>query len=1066
MEEHMNKKKIVGIAVLVVISAMVLLAIATVGCSASAPEAPDAASITYDGSTIKWDAVESATGYVIKINGGESIETTINSLPHKATDEDESVSISIWTVGKKGAKSEAAATRSFARLATIETVTFNDDGVMSWNAVEGASAYIVEVNGVEREPVSALEFSDFEYGQVNSIRIRPAGDAETTFSSWSTTMSKTFLTAPGGIAYDGEKLTWGAVSGASGYKIYINGAEIATAPTNVYTYNAERTSFNVAIKALGDADGTNKNVFPSRLGEKSDFVYMDRITDIRVENGIVEWNEVENAVSYELVVNGSKQTVTTNKYEGLTAGKENRIKIKPVAANVAGYFSEWSDEQTIFLLNSPVIRWNDALSLDGETANSVYWDAVTGHTASYEVRVVHPNGEVTTEIYGATQTYFGYDYLAVGEYEVSVKAVADRSQNAYDSPYSEPIKVIRLSAPSPSNKDYITSDPTDQSKGFTVRFNAVPGATSYQLYRDGVIMEGYVSTEPTFSVAQVVEENLTDAQTINYSVRSIGSIRNDAGQKTVTLSSLTQDSMSFEIRVLAVPRNLSVAGFTLGWDHSANAEEYTLQCGATLTCKTNSCDLSMLAAGGYEASVCARGNGEAVLASRYTAPISIVRLDAPGNIRIGTEGISEGVLTWDEVAKAQSYQVYFNNDDQPIPANSVDNINKYITTDAVSVRMVAVANSYSEADGVYYLTSLPSQTKQFIKLQAVTFTRPSFSGTEMRWNVPSNINTDVYTPSYIVYDTNGFAFNGQINGTTMDLSSLESGTHQFTIKCIGDGVNYINSDMSDPVSITKLDTPVVRAEDNAYKWSGVSGANGYVVKIDGEQVKKIDHTGTGEYSYKPTFDQQKEYYVEVIAVGDGGYSSIDSSPWVIKQTTKKLTTPTIQFSYSEESYSSTGEIIVRVKPMTYATGYVFTVGGVTSGVITETEYRCNPQSTGIFSIEVYAVGGGFDNTGVCYINSAAAGGGSTCEITLLGAPNVGNIVGNRDGKFTWDPVPNNNGYELILTYDDGSSETVIVDKSKGPTYTVARLSELVEIQIRTLGNGKTTITSEYVKKAY
>jgi hypothetical protein len=56
------------------------------------------------------------------------------------------------------------------------------------------------------------------------------------------------------------------------------------------------------------------------------------------------------------------------------------------------YFSDFSEEIDIFLLDAPVIEWNNFELADGEEKNVIDWSAVTGSVGGYTVKVVLPNG--------------------------------------------------------------------------------------------------------------------------------------------------------------------------------------------------------------------------------------------------------------------------------------------------------------------------------------------------------------------------------------------------------------------------------------------------------------------------------------------------------------------------------------------------------------------------------------------------------------------------------------------------------------------------------------------------
>jgi len=78
----------------------------------------------------------------------------------------------------------------------------------------------------------------------------------------------------------------------------------------------------------------------------------------------------------------------------------------------------------------------------------------------------------------------------------------------------------------------------------------------------------------------------------------------------------------------------------------------------------------------------------------------------------------ESVISYKEVPPASGYTIYFNNDDTHMPADSIENINQYISENGTNVYMTSDANFYNDLGTEYFMTSKPSKTYNFIKLAA------------------------------------------------------------------------------------------------------------------------------------------------------------------------------------------------------------------------------------------------------------------------------------------------------------------------------------------------------------
>lgn len=1035
---------------------MLILSIATVGVACSKLELAKPDNIKYDGNTITWNPVENASYYTVQVDGGDLWEVTETQLPYQANGKSFTVKITAVSEAKKIVKS-GESLKTFTPLNSIAEVRVNEDGSIEWDAVENATGYYVKI-GAEEILTTDTFYSEIPEG-AHSVNVKPVIDGNDAY--YSSYMTKSVSVIICGtvnettISYFDGVISWSSVKNASAYEVSVNGAVLSdNCKSTSIAYDSKNQNFEVKIKAIGN----HATTFDGKDSEVKKFVYLDTVTNVTVENGIVKWNEINNATGYKIKLNGIvwPKILTSNEFDGLSVNTTTDIQIMPITEDTS-YFSSWSTSKSVFLLSAPVLQWEGSYQLDGEANNNLFWDAVNG-AYGYVVKLTYPGGAQKEFAYGETQRNFSEAYLASGTYTVEVKAQASASASGvYDSKYSKAIQITRLEAPLAVSENFIVSNPANQQEGFTVTFKKVSGATGYRLYKDN--NAHMTSNNNQFNVTGVADSASTEEQTFNYKIQSIGTLKTENGQIKVLLDSLSANALSFKITVLATPSSPSISGFTYSYGSIDKNNGYVIDVdGQSYTSGETSYDLSMLMAGDYDVSVCAKGNSADVLASNYTAPINVLRLEAPSNVRIDTQDASEGVLTYNGVLNATGYYVVFNNDGNAINADTLGNMNQYISEQGTSVYMLSSANYYNEAGTTYYMTSLPGKTNTFIKLTAPTFGDIAFSSTQLIWNASSNINTNVYTPTYEVYYPNGTTYNGEKNGTSMDISYLEGGqSYTFRVKAIGDGVNYINSEKSVSVSIYKISTPTVSKADGKYVWNAVPNAVNYVVYVDGKEMSKDVHVSGSSYSFTPKFNEIKEYTVEVQAIGDGGYTSINSNKATIIQQTKQLSTPGFKLSYSSDSYDATGTINVTIteEPLN-ATGYSYTVGGVTK-TSSETTYSYCPNNVGVYAASVYAIGGKFDDEGVYWIDSQRQS-GSNYKITLLASPNPDSWKLSADGLLTWPPISGMVSYEIEIavnggeytTYTQTSTSMVIEDYSIRNSY---------KIRIRAKGNGTTIISS-------
>jgi len=200
------------------------LVITLVSCSGIKKDASpvDATKITYDGKTVKWEAAENAVSYLITINNLSEAPAPTTAYGYNAKKTDDTVTVTIKSVGENG-KEAAPAARSFSRLATITQIEFDAEGVMTWESIDGASSYIVEVNGQAKE-TAETRWDEFEVGKTNRVRVRATTSDGSTFSDFSQEQSRTYLAAPTNIRYDGVNLSWNGSGqyATNGYEVYID----------------------------------------------------------------------------------------------------------------------------------------------------------------------------------------------------------------------------------------------------------------------------------------------------------------------------------------------------------------------------------------------------------------------------------------------------------------------------------------------------------------------------------------------------------------------------------------------------------------------------------------------------------------------------------------------------------------------------------------------------------------------------------------------------------------------------------------------------------------------------
>ena len=728
------KKKLANL--LLALIACLFAAFGFVACGENplAVSAPTNVRVDAGTMSVAWDKVEGAAKYTISINDGTEYSITNTSyVCSQLIQSNQTFTVKVCAVSSVGDMKSEATVMTFSPLDKITDLALTEEGSLTWSVVNNATGYAIRVDGVEQQvPLAVTEYAIETTGR-HSYQVRPVGADNSFYSVWSDVKQVTKLGTVDAskIKYDVEKgkLSWASVSGANAYEVYVNGfVEAENCTATALDFDCPNANFIVEIKAKSNAQDT----LAGEMCEQKEFIFLNPVTNVRVADGVLLWDEVEGATSYRLKIgNATPKTITGTSYDKLQRGTSLTVSIMPMSDD-AVYFSNWSQPASFYLLQAPVIQWDSSLKLDdGSAKNNIYWDGIT-NAYGYELRIVAPNGDESIEPASATDRQFAYDFLEVGTYTVELKATADPDDSTFcDSPYSTKIEVIRLASPTQVSSGFITSKPQELSKGFTVSFEKVAKATGYRLYKEGTAIMDTPSSTSQFKVNNVADGSVIDETTYDYAVQSIGT---DAMQnKTVVLSSLKDKSLDFSITVLAVPQSPTIKGFTYEYGEigEAHTTGYAVSAGAKVYDVNDvKFDLgTVLPAGNADIKVCAKGNGANVLASNYSEIITVHRLEAPYNIRISEPDAGEMKLECAPITGADSYNFVLDNN------NMVGDTDEYvgellrelITTNGTSLHMIAVSNQFKE--GVYYMTSHSSETKKFMRLATPTFGTKPFSNT-------------------------------------------------------------------------------------------------------------------------------------------------------------------------------------------------------------------------------------------------------------------------------------------------------------------------------------------------
>lgn len=242
------------------------------------------------------------------------------------------------------------------------------------------------------------------------------------------------------VTIDGEYISWNAVENATKYQVIIekSGIQHVNEQRN-YTYiyfpsTLDAGKYTVKVRAIGDS----VNYYNSQYTSKT---YAHRIltsvTGIRFDEskGVLSWDEVKNADSYELIVDSVSILNTSSTQYNLGSLYAGNHTVKITASKYGWISSTGNIKFVIHRLTAPT---NLSATLDEETLDyEVTWDEVrmdSGYANSY---VVYLNGNEVETV--STNKYtIKHNPSHYVDYQVSISVAAyDQNSDYLISPISE-----------------------------------------------------------------------------------------------------------------------------------------------------------------------------------------------------------------------------------------------------------------------------------------------------------------------------------------------------------------------------------------------------------------------------------------------------------------------------------------------------------------------------------------------------------------------------------------------------------------------------------------------------
>ncbi|MGE5579277.1 MAG: fibronectin type III domain-containing protein [Bacillota bacterium] len=518
-----------------------------------------------DSVTVQWDAVESAVGYELEIDGETPTAVGETTYLHEGLEPGSTHTYSVRSVSGSEPSdwSPVVTVRTRTNLYPVpENLGANAEPTsvtLSWDECSGVTGYEVEADGEVVGGIMETSYDDEGLlpETAHTYRVRTVNEGGVR-GDWSKSLTVSTLSGapqpPTGIiaAADVDKvvLSWDSYPEADGYEVKVDDGDPVQVTDTVFVHGGlpaeSEHTYRVLTLVGGEASSWSDPVAATTLSAKPGMP-----TDLTAVPGSdsigLIWKVAMRATSYDVRINGGEPVrVSGNAYihAGLTPEMSHTYEVRGVYLDIPG---DWSSPVTASTLPyPPETPGNIETSVTADSV-TVSWDTVDG-AAGYDVYL---DGEMAYR--GNDTEYTATGLLAGSRHAVSVRARNEGGVSAWSTTQL----VVTDQPGAPGNfKATVTLD------AITLNWNAVPEAVGYDLEIDGVVTN-------LLDVLTYAHQGLSSGTAYEYRVRA----RTETGTGDWS-GLLTVGTMLEGTTVSASGQTTSV---TLTWTEVENAASYDIE---------------------------------------------------------------------------------------------------------------------------------------------------------------------------------------------------------------------------------------------------------------------------------------------------------------------------------------------------------------------------------------------------------------------------------------------------------------------------------------------------------
>ncbi|MDS0526066.1 dockerin type I domain-containing protein [Clostridium sp. SHJSY1] len=763
---------------------------------------------------------------------------------------------------------------------------------ITWNAVDGAIGYDIEVDGkvIDAGNNTSYECAGLTAGANHTYRVRTKTSSMA--SDWSSPVSQSTLSAVNNVnatvTSTSLKITWDAVAGVTNYDIEIDGKLITgltdtsyelkdLVPGTVHTYRVR------AITAAGIGDW-------SVLSSKTTLNLVNGIQSSVTSTSIkLIWNPINGATSYDVEVDDKLITGITNaSYEitGLMPGTTHAYRIRAEFTDGSGDFSELTNATTLSVVTN-------VTSIVTSTSINVSWDKVEGAT-SYDIEV---DGKVISDITDTSYIISGLTPGTSHTYRVRTTTAAGVGD------WTELTTKVTLSAVT-----NVTSIVTSTS--INVSWDKVDGAISYDIEVDGTVINNVTGTSYVIS-------GLASGTTHNYRVRVITS--EGVGDWT-ELTTKTTLSVVTNVQV-----TVTSTAINLSWDKVNEAIGYDIEVDGKVINNVagTSCVISDLTPGTshtYRVRVNTRaGIGNWTdLTTKYT--LSVVT----GVTSVATSTSIK--VNWAEVERATGYDIEV---DGKVITGITDT--SYVISDLIPGTSHTYRVRVTTSAGVGEWTELTNK----VILSTVSNITSTVASTSISvsWDkVDGAKGYDIEVDGKVI---------AGITDTNYIIGGLTAGTtHTYRVRAISEAGAGEWSEFTSKATLSAVTGVISIATSTSISvnWDKIEGATSYDIEVDGKVITGI--TDTSYVISGLTAGTSHTYKVRVTtAAGVGEWTDLITKTTlsIAANVASTVTSTSITVNWDKVDGAISYDIEVDGKVITGVTDTSYVISGLAAG--TSHNYR-------------------------------------------------------------------------------------------------------------------------------